>query len=140
VPSAEPGSAGRPKQQLVNLGNYPVELHLPDRVVLLHPGESVSVTRVGGQVAELARQGLVELRPLPPKPRQAARRQPARRRQQAKPAQPAERATQLKGTTPAKDAPAPDAKPADLAQPKSTTSKKQADRPAGRTGRTRGGA
>lgn len=145
MPSAEPGSAGRPKQQLVNLGSYPVELHLPDRVVLLNPGESVSVTRLGGQVAELARLGLVELRPVPPKPRQAARRQPARRRQQAKQAPPAERATPVKGATPAKDAPAkdapaPGAKPADLAQPQSATSKKQADRPTGRTGRTRGGA
>jgi hypothetical protein len=141
VPSAEPGPAGRLKQQqLVNLGSYPVELHLPDRVVLLQPGESVSVTRIGGQVAELARQGLVDLRPVSPKPRQAARRQPARGRQQAKPAQPAGRATQVNGATSAKDAPARGAKRADPAQPKSTTSKKQADRPTGRTGRTRGGA
>ena len=108
MPSAKSGQNEPPTQQLVNLGNYPVEAHLPDRVVLLIPGESVWITHIGGQVAELARRGLVELRPVPPEP------QPAKRRQAARPANPARR--------------------------QRSTSKKQADRPVGRTGRTRGGA
>jgi hypothetical protein len=134
VPPARPGRAGRPEQELVNLGDYPVEAHLPDQVVMLLPGESVRITHIGGQVAELARRGLVELRPVPPEPQPAVRRRAARRGQPAKHTRSAERATQVNG------APAHDARPANPARRQSTTSEKQADRPVGRTGQTRGGA
>jgi len=134
VPPARPGRAGRPEQELVNLGDYTVEAHLPDRVVMLLPGEAVRITQIGGQVAELARRGLVELRPVPPEPAPAERRRAARRRQPAAHTRSTERATQVKG------APTDDARPANPARRQRTTSEKQADRPVGRTGQTRGGA
>ena len=64
-----------PEQRLVNLRGHAVEVHLPDKVVVLDPWESMPITEVGGQVEELERQGVVERREQeqPAKPKRRSR-------------------------------------------------------------------
>ena len=51
------------EQVLVNLRPHSVEVHLPDRVIVVGPYASETVTGTSGQLTELVRRGLVELRP-----------------------------------------------------------------------------
>jgi hypothetical protein len=62
--------------RLVNLRGHAVEVHLPDKVVILDAWESIPITEASGQVEELERQGLVERR------EQEQEAKPARRSRQ----------------------------------------------------------
>jgi hypothetical protein len=68
-----------PEQRLVNLRGHTVEVHLPDKVVVLGPWESVPITEAGGQVEELERQGLVERREQEQEEQEEQEAKPARR-------------------------------------------------------------
>lgn len=68
------------EHRLVNLRGYAVEVHLPDRVVVLDPWDSLPFDpareAVGSQVEELVRHGFLEIR----QPEEAPRAKPARQR------------------------------------------------------------